>query len=119
MIGISQTMFPAMGTVNGISICGMDKINVLDKAKEYVLGLDKALSVFSRDSEITHFNARSGNWVCLSEDTFHIISDSVHMGEVTGSIEGAIFKYQVVGIAERLLTPDVTTHQTEVLGMPS
>ena len=84
MIGIAQTMFPAMGTVNGISIRGMDKMNVLDKAKDYVLGLDKALSVFSRDSEITHFNAQSGNWVCLSEDAFHILSDSVHMGKLTG-----------------------------------
>ena len=83
MKGMAQTMFPAMGTLNVISTDSIAKIRILDEAKEYVFGLDKALSVFFGDSEVSRFNTQSGSWFTLSDDVYDILSESIRMSKLT------------------------------------
>ena len=64
-----QTMFPALGTVNTITLFDTVHKRTADDARSFVCDLDQKLSVFRPDSELSRFNAlRGGKWMSVSED---------------------------------------------------
>ena len=79
-----QTMFPALGTVNTITLFDTVHKRTADDARSFVCDLDQKLSVFRPDSELSRFNAlRGGKWMSVSEDTFVIFQESVLCGKLT------------------------------------
>ena len=86
MAGMVQTVFPALGTVNSITVYDAEQKQAVMKAKDYILSLEQRLSVFRADSEISRLNAKAGAWVQVSEDTFSLLQESVRYAELT---EGA------------------------------
>ena len=79
-----QTMFPALGTVNTITLYDTAHKSVADDARSFVCELDRKLSVFRPDSELSRFNAlRGGEWMSVSEDTFVIFRESILCGKLT------------------------------------
>ena len=79
-----QTMFPALGTVNTITLYDTSQEHAAEEVRAFIRGLDRLLSVFRPDSEISRFNALDGGeWMEISEDTFDIFKESVLCGELT------------------------------------
>ena len=79
-----QTMFPALGTVNTITIYDAAYKSVADDARSLVCGLHRTFSVFRPDSELSRFNElRGGEWMSVSEDTFAVFQESVFCGNLT------------------------------------
>ena len=82
----TQKIFFAMGTVNTITV--FEKADeVLSEAKERVQSLDRKLSAYSHDSEISAVNSCAGIApVTVSADTFRIIKNSVRYSEMTDGL---------------------------------
>ena len=79
-----QTMFPALGTVNTITLFDTAHKSAADEARDFVCDLDRRFSIFRPDSELSRFNAlRGGEWMAVSEDTFVIFRESALCGKLT------------------------------------
>lgn len=77
MSGQIQTLFPAMGTINSITLLHTTQKEPVLQARSLVLDLDKKFSVFRPESELSRLNARSGGpWVPVSDDLFSILLES-------------------------------------------
>lgn len=79
----TQKIFFAMGTVNTITV--FEKAyEALSAAKDCMKELDRKLSAYSHDSEISAVNRNSGIApVAVSKDTFRIIKHSVMYSQLT------------------------------------
>ncbi|MBO4872987.1 MAG: FAD:protein FMN transferase [Lachnospiraceae bacterium] len=85
MGGALQTLFPAMGTVNSILIYDPARKNAAEEIRFFVRSLDRKLSVFRPDSEISRFNALDGGeWMTVGEDSFAIFRESIRCSRLTG-----------------------------------
>ena len=85
MPGTVQSFFPSMGTVNSITVYDEKLRDTVDRAREFVLGLERSLSVFREDSELSRLNSlKSPEWMPVSSDTFSVIETGVHCGKMTG-----------------------------------
>ena len=79
----TQKMFFAMGTVNTITIFE-EADEALSAAKDCVKELDRKLSAYSHDSEISDVNRSAGiSPVAISKDTFSLIKHSVMYSQLT------------------------------------
>ena len=79
-----QKAFPAMGTVNTVSIEGEDALAIAERIKARILLLDRLWSVFRKDSEITLLNERGGQGMTLvSADTLRILKECVSLAAET------------------------------------
>lgn len=91
-MGTIEKMFIALGTVNQITAWFDEPERetariAVDKAEEYVNGMDDRLSVFKPDSEISMVNSNAGiRDTLLSGDTFDLLELSVKYGELTGGL---------------------------------
>ena len=91
-MGTIEKMFIALGTVNQITAwfeeSEREKARLaLDKAEEYIDGMDDRLSVFKPDSELSQINANAGKRdTLLSRDTFDLLRLCVNYGELTGGV---------------------------------
>ena len=80
-----QKMFPAMGTVNTITIFDPDQRDAAQKAKDYILSLEYSLSVFRKESEASRINRlKEDEWLSLSPDTYQILVRSLYYSSLTG-----------------------------------
>ena len=80
----TQKMFFAMGTVNTITVFE-DADEALSAAKGCVKELDRKLSAYSHDSEISEINRNAGiSPVEVSKDTFRLIKHSVMYSQLSG-----------------------------------
>ena len=80
-----QTMFPAMGTVNSITVYDPEQKSAAEEVCSFVRSLDRKLSLFRPDSEISRFNAlNGGEWTEVSEDCFAVFRESVRCAALTG-----------------------------------
>lgn len=80
----TQKMFFAMGTVNTITVYE-EADEALSVAKDCVKELDRKLSAYSHDSEISTVNRMAGiSPVAVSKDTFRLIKHSVVYSQLTG-----------------------------------
>ena len=91
-MGSIEKMFIALGTVNCIT-ARFDEPQresarqALDRAEEYISGMDDRLSVFKPDSEVSQINANAGvRDTLVGRDTFDLLRLSVKYGEVTGGV---------------------------------
>ena len=79
----TQKMFFAMGTVNTITVYE-EADEALSVAKGCVKELDRKLSAYSHDSEISTVNRMAGiSPVAVSKDTFRLIKHSVMYSQLT------------------------------------
>ncbi|MBO4830977.1 MAG: FAD:protein FMN transferase [Oscillospiraceae bacterium] len=79
-----QTMFPALGTVNTITLYDTPQKLPADCARSLICSLDRSLSVFRPDSEISRLNARAGcGWTEISPDAFSVFRESLRCSELT------------------------------------
>ena len=79
----TQKMFFAMGTVNTITVYE-EADEALSVAKDCVKELDRKLSAYSHDSEISTVNRMAGiSPVAVSKDTFRLIKHSVMYSQLT------------------------------------
>ena len=91
-MGTIEKMFIALGTVNQITAhfdeSGRETARLaLEKAEEYIDGMDDRLSVFKPESEISQINANAGKCdTLLSRDTFELLRLCVKYGELTGGV---------------------------------
>ena len=84
MPGAVRMIFPAMGTVNSISIFDAGQQGAAISARDLVMRLERYLSLFRPESELSRFNALpGGTWMPVSEDTFALFCASVHYGRIT------------------------------------
>lgn len=79
----TQKMFFAMGTVNTITVFE-EAEEALSAAKDCVKELDRKLSAYSHDSEISVINRNAGvSPVAVSKETFRLIKHSVMYSQLT------------------------------------
>lgn len=65
----------AMDTFMSYKLCGINAQKTIDEIKTYVSDLDKKLSLYSEQSEVSKINGNAGkDFVKVSNDTFEIIS---------------------------------------------
>lgn len=69
-----QKIFPALGTVNHITVYGKCSRSILEDAKQRVLELHQRFSIFNPDSEISLVNQSAGKHpVEISEETVSLL----------------------------------------------
>jgi thiamine biosynthesis lipoprotein len=80
-----QTTFPALGTVNTISVSGFADEAVVYRAAERVRELHRRLSAFGGDSEISAVNAAAGkHYVRVHDDTYELVRKAKIYAGLTG-----------------------------------
>ena len=80
-----QKAFPALGTINTIRLYGENPLPAAERIKEYVLHLDRTLSVFRPESEISVLNKNAGiRPVSVGPDTLALLKESIRYSVRTG-----------------------------------
>lgn len=70
-----QTLFPAFGTINSISIFDECDVSAVKEIKQYMLQMHHRLSFFDAESEVDQINRQAGiRPVAVCADTFHLLS---------------------------------------------
>lgn len=94
---VLQKIFPALGTVNTITVYGEYDTKILEQAMQRVLKLHWLFSIFDPQSEVSRINEKAG--ICpvpVCEDTFSVLSlAKACAGETDGAFDitaGAISK---------------------------
>ncbi len=81
---ILEKSFPAMGTVNSITILDAEGPGAASDAREYLLRLNRAWTCFQQDSLISRINLEAGrNAVAVDEDTMAVLRQSKAFSELT------------------------------------
>ena len=82
---VLQKIFPALGTVNTVTIYGDYDAAILTQAMQRVLELHQLFSIFDPQSEISKINEMAGICpVSICDDTFSVLSLAVAGAEETG-----------------------------------
>lgn len=74
---LQEKIFPALGTINTISLYGEYDDALLERVKTRILALHQLFSIFSPDSDVSRINHYAG--VCpvrVSEDTFYVLEQA-------------------------------------------
>ncbi len=81
---IIEKSFPAMGTVNSITILDAEGPGVASDARAYLLGLNRAWNCFRQDSLIARIGREAGrSAVSVEEDTMAVLRQSKSFSELT------------------------------------
>ena len=81
---IIEKSFPAMGTVNSITILDAEGPGVASDARAYLLGLNRAWNCFQQDSLIARIGQEAGrSAVSVEEDTMAVLRQSKSFSELT------------------------------------
>ena len=80
-----RNMFPALGTLNTVTLYDTADTRPTDEVRDFIVHLDRTLSVFRPDSELSRLNAlRGGRWTEVGEDTFAIFRESIRCSRLSG-----------------------------------
>ncbi len=86
-IMILEKSFPAMGTVNNITILDAEGPAAASDARKYLLGLSRAWTCFQEDSLISQINREAGrSAVSVDEDTLAILKQSQMFSKLTHGV---------------------------------
>lgn len=83
---ITQTSMILMDTVVDVRVDGRGSADLVKKAFAVMEGLEKSLSRFEEESEVSKVNDQAGAWVKVSPTTLKLIQLGIEIGEKT---EGA------------------------------
>ena len=119
---IQQKLFPAMGTLNSITLSGDEDPAVLRHAASEVARFHDLWNVFDPESELSAVNAAAGrNPVRVSPETFRILQQAVHYAELSGGAfditAGALSSVWKTAIrAGRLPDPEIIRRRRRKIG---
>lgn len=79
--------YPAMGTINQFQLWGNNLDKSLDKIVNCLYDIEKRMSYFLEDSEISKLNQNAGEqFIKLSDDTYHIIETAKYYARISDGI---------------------------------
>lgn len=119
---IQQKLFPAMGTLNSITLSGDADPAVLDHAASEAARFHNLWNVFDPESELSEVNAAAGRKpIRVSPETFRILEQAVQYAEISGGAfdvtAGALSGVWKTAIrAGRLPDREIIRHRKEKIG---
>jgi len=82
---IQQKIFPALGTVNSITIYGDHDPQILDECKKLILRMDRELSIFRPDSLVSEISRNAGlHPVPVTWITYSMIEEAKYYAGISG-----------------------------------